>query len=484
MATGAAWQAPLWGWGRGFALEQPAAWGGLIDLPLTPDAAATADALLSALDADDGEDQAAWRDGQRHVARLVSVPAPAPATLALPADATYLVTGGFGGLGLVVARWLAERGARHIALLGRRPQPDADGVRAIEALGAKVHCVAADVADEASMARAFAKLSREAPPLRGVMHAAAALSSSPIGALEAGQVSAMFAPKIDGTLVLERLTRDMPLDFMVLFSSTTALLGASGLAHYAAANAFLDTLAQASDPARRVVSVNWGTWEVMRLASSDDQRGYREGGLQPMPAADALDALERVLAGTQAQAVVARVDWDVLKALHETRRARPFLSRLGGGTRVRVAAPKVDAGPSLQDRLAAAPMAMRHDLLVEFVQQEVATVLGLAGAAAVPTATGLFDLGMDSLMAVELKRRLERGAARPMPSTLTFNYPNVGALARFLETQLTIKTPEKPAATVAAATSVIDVPGADADLDALSDDELEARLMARLEQTR
>ena len=132
--------------------------------------------------------------------------------------------------------------------------------------------------------------------------------------------------------------------------------------------------------------------------------------------------------------------------------------------------------------MSAAPVAMRHDLLVEFVQKEVAAVLALASPAAVPIAVGLFDLGMDSLMAVELKRRLERGAGRPMPSTLTFNYPNVGALARFLETQLIVKAVET--SVVPAATAAVVVPSPDTELDDLSDDELEARLMARLEQAR
>ena len=484
MSPGAAWQAPLWGWGRGFSLEQPGAWGGLIDLPAADTSAV--DTLLAALDAVDVEDQAAWRDGQRRVARLIQADAPPASPPAFSADACYLVTGGFGGLGLVVARWLAEHGARHIALLGRQPDLAAPGVAEIEALGARVHAVQADVADETAMARAFEQLKRDAPPLRGVMHAAAALSAAPLLQLDDAMVRQMLAPKLAGTLVLERLTRGMSLDFLLLFSSTTALLGASGLAHYAAANTFLDTLAEASDASRRVISVNWGTWEVMRLASTDDQRSYREGGLQPMAAADALDALGRLLGSTARQAVVAQVDWTALKALHEARRSRPLLSHLGIAPRAAVVqAPRADSGPSLQARLEAAPQAMRHDLLVEFVRQEVASVLGLAGPAVVPIATGLFDLGMDSLMAVELKRRLERGAARALPSTLTFNYPNVGALARFLETQLTVKPAAPPAPAAAPATvAAVEVPDADADLDSLSDDELEARLMARLEQTR
>ncbi len=480
----APWQAPLWGWGRGFALEHPGQWGGLIDLPADDDGEAGADTLLTAIDADDGEDQAAWRGGRRRLARLVKAAMPASAPVTFKADACYLVTGGFGGLGLVIARWMAECGARHIALLGRHADAAAGGVRAIEALGAKVHALQGDVADEATMARLLTQLRADAPPLRGVMHAAAALSAAPLIEMQPDQIADMLRPKVAGTQVLERLTRGQGLDFLVLFSSTTALLGASGLAHYAAANAFLDAFAQATNPLRRVLSVNWGTWEVMRLASAEHQRGYRESGLQPMAANDALDALGRLLAGTPAQAVVAKVDWSVLKPLHEARRARPFLSQLGTTVQPAQPARRAEAGPDLNQRLAAAPAAMRHDLLVEFVQNEAAAVLGLGHGAAVPITTGLFDLGMDSLMAVELKRRLERGAGRPMPSTLTFNYPNVGALAGFLEAQLNVKATASSAAVAAPARVLpaVGVPGAGAHLDDLSDDELEARLMARLEQ--
>ena len=295
----------------------------------------------------------------------------------------------------------------------------------------------------------------------------------------------MLRPKVDGSLVLERLTRDTDLEFLVLFSSTTALLGASGLAHYAAANAFLDAFAAAVDGARRrVISINWGTWEVMRLASDDSRRRYRESGLLPMTASDALDALGRVLAAPRPQAVVARVDWTVLKPLHEARRPRPLLVELGETPRAERQAARRDAGPNLSARLAAAPTAMRHDLLVEFVQREVAAVLGLDDASAVPVATGLFDLGMDSLMSVELKRRLERGAGRSLPSTLTFNYPSVAALARFLDSQLVVKPAEVVAPAPAPEANTEATVDLQADLDSLSDDELEARLLSRLEQSR
>jgi acyl transferase domain-containing protein len=486
LAEGGAWQAPLWGLGRVFALEHPGRWGGLVDLPPTGTDAALAGALLATIDAGDGEDQVAWRDGARKVARLVSTPAPEQAPIGLRADATYLVTGGFGGLGLLVGRWLAERGARHVALLGRRPDPSLPGVRAIEAAGARVYSLAGDVADRDALCAALASLAGDAPALRGVVHAAAALGAAPLAELSPDELRGMLRPKVDGTLLLDTLTRDTPLDFLALFSSTTALLGAAGLAHYAAANAFLDAFAHAARASgRRVVSVNWGTWEAMRLASVEAQRSYREAGLEPMPAAEALEALGRLLAGDAAQCAVARVDWDVLKPLHEARRGRPLLRRLGAGSAV--ASKRGAATAALVERLAKAPAGARRDVLLDYVRGEVAQVLGSGGSAdAVPPAAGFFELGMDSLMSVELKRRIERGAGKTLPSTLTFNYPNSAALAAFLDEALTPAGPAAPAPVAVAAPGPTAPPPAvpERDLDELSDDELEARLRARLERAR
>jgi acyl carrier protein/NADP-dependent 3-hydroxy acid dehydrogenase YdfG len=377
---------------------------------------------------------------------------------------------------------MAEHGAANIALLGRTPDFESPAVRAIEALGARVFALAGDVADEAAMQRLMQRLDSEAPRLRGIVHAAAEFSAAPIVELQPLQISRMLRPKIGGTLVLERLIRGRDLDFQIFFSSTTALLGASGLAHYAAANMFLDATASALDrPGRRMLSVDWGTWEAMRLASDESQRSYREGGLQPMAASVALDALGTALLGKEAHLVIASIDWALLRPLHEARRARPFLSRLGAiETAPRAATP---AGPaSLAERLRDAPPDARYDVIREFVSAEVTAVLSLPSDEPVPLATGLFELGMDSLMSVELRRRLERGAGCPLPSTLTFNYPTVTALARFIDGQLKASrgAVEEPAR---APDMAMPLP-ADEDLDSLSDTELEARLLARLEQAR
>jgi microcystin synthetase protein McyG len=426
--AGAIWQAPLWGWGRGFALEHPARWGGLIDLPAEADPVAAAEALLVSLDAGDDEDQTAWRGGQRVAARLLQTVGSASATPRFRTDACYLVTGGFGGLGLATARWMAGHGARHIALLGRHTDPWADGVRAIEALGCKVYALQGDVADEAAMAGVLAKLRAEAPPLRGVMHAAATISTAPLTQLSRSQVADMLRPKIAGTLVLERLTREQGLDFLVLFSSMTALLGASGLSHYAAASSFLDTFAQAANPTRRVISVNWGTWEVMRHASSDSRRRFLESGLQPMASNVALEALGRLLAGSSAQSVVAAVDWNVARSLYDARRPRPLLSHVRSHSASRTS----DLMPGLKDRLLTAAAAARSAILVDLVRHEVATVLGLESAATVSLSTSVFDLGMDSLTAVELRNRLQQVLGRSVSTNIAFEWPTVGAMASHL----------------------------------------------------
>ena len=330
-------------------------------------------------------------------------------------------------------------------------------------MGARVLTLAGDVADEGAMRNLLGRLDADAPPLRGIVHAAADLSAAAIPELLPSQIARMLRPKIDGTLTLERVTRGRDLDFQVFFSSSTALLGAAGFAHYAAANMFLDATASAANRSgQRVLSVNWGTWEAMRLASAESQRSFREGGLQPMRASAALAALGVALRGTEAQVAIADVDWRVLKPLHEARRARPFLARLGVEP---VRGTSTPAGTvSLVERLKNAPVDSHHDLIQSFVSVEVAAVLGIGEGEPVPVDTEvLFELGMDSLMSVELRRRLERGAGEGLPSTLTFNYPTVAALTVFIggrlrasATAVAVAAPA-PASTVSAAAVVIPV---------------------------
>jgi acyl carrier protein len=269
--------------------------------------------------------------------------------------------------------------------------------------------------------------------LRGIVHAAVAMSQCPLRELDEETLAGMLASKVAGTRNLLALGAGSTLDFVVLFSSTTALLGAGGLAHYAAANGYLDAAACERRAAGfPVTSVNWGTWDEMRVASAEDRRGFLDAGLRPMASARALEALGAVISAGIPQISVASIEWESLRSLYEARRRRPFLARLGSsGTKATSARPR-GAKRDLPSRLSGAPANERKDIVLAFVQGEVARILGIQKPEGIDPDQGLFDMGLDSLMAVDLKSRLEAGVGQPLPSTLTFNYPSVGALTNFL----------------------------------------------------
>ncbi|MBP7571049.1 MAG: SDR family NAD(P)-dependent oxidoreductase, partial [Acidobacteria bacterium] len=425
------------------------------------------------------------------VARLVRRANQATRQPVLVSDGSYLVTGGLGGLGLRVARWLAERGARHIVLAGRRGLPprtewDAQpagseaarrvaGVQAVEALGARVHAVPVDVADEREVAALASRFGGEWPPLRGVVHAAVQMSACPLESMSEDAFAGMFAAKVSGARLLARAAP--PLDFFVLFSSTTAQLGVSGLGHYAAANAVLDAMAW-DLRARGVaaLSVNWGTWDEMRVASLEERRGFAQAGLMPMSVPRALDILGGLIDRGDIQATVASVDWGVLKPVYEAKRRRPVLQRLEGAA---VSAPATPADARMASpagdsraRVAATAPAKRRELIERMVRESAALVLGISSPDRVDAERGFFDMGMDSLMAVDFKGRLEKSTGEKLPASLTFNYPSVTALTGYL---LDLVAPTAQAAEPEAAAPAAGERGD------LSEDEIAARLMRRLE---
>jgi myxalamid-type polyketide synthase MxaE and MxaD len=281
----------------------------------------------------------------------------------------------------------------------------------------------------------------------------------------------MLRPKVSGTWVLHALTREGPLDFFVMFSSTTGLLGSSMLGHYAAANTFLDTFAHYRRSHQLpAVAVNWGVWDEMR-ATSDYQARVAQGGLLPLATARALEAFGLMLGAKDAQITVASADWTMLKSVYEAKRRRPFLERLGSRPAPRTAGARE---ADLLTRLEAARRTERHGLLVDFVRRAASQVLALP-AAEIEVDRGLFDLGMDSLMSVDLKTRLESGIGRSLPSTLAFNHPTVGALVAYIEKQL-----PQLFASVEAEPASEPVSHEDTEDDDLSEDELAALLADRL----
>jgi acyl carrier protein len=280
----------------------------------------------------------------------------------------------------------------------------------------------------------------------------------------------------------------MELDFFVLFSSTSAVWGVAGLAHYAAANQALDLIAQwRHEHGLRALSVNWGAWQEMRLASETDKELFERAGLRAMSNSEALAALERLISTERASAIVASIDWNTLPAVYEARRARPLFSEMRPHPQNESAefASRKSKGPNskISLQLKSASSAGRRDVLSAHLRSHVSTILGYDSSREIELEQGLFDMGMDSLMAMELRGRLEGSLEVPLPSTLTFNYPTIKALVDYLLSDVlnfdsgsTQKETSPTPGTVSA-----QVLSEDSLSNDLSEDELSALLMRKLE---
>ena len=421
-------QGPVWGLGRTIAAEQPALWGGLVDLDPAASPGDSAGQLFAGIFGGDGEDQVAWRGGERFVARLTSrrdaiADGPPP----WRPDASYLLTGGLGALGRAVARRMVEQGARHLVLLQRSQLPArADwpaltersqltdqiaAVQELEAMGARVQLFSADVTREDEVERVLSEVRGTMPPLRGIIHAAGILDDGILSHLSADRLRQVMAPKILGGWHLHRLTLAAELDFFVCFSSTAALLGSPGQGNYAAANAGLDALAQFR---RRqglpALSVNWGPWSEVGMAAADARRGERVaehgiGGIAPDRGVRLLEGLIRQ--GSPQLAAVA-LDLERLRESWPLVSGRPLLSELMAASVAPAPDPREteERKASIRQALANADPADRLRLIEEYVAEETRRVLQLA-----PTEFDmrrpLDSLGIDSLMAVELRNRFE-----------------------------------------------------------------------------
>jgi NAD(P)-dependent dehydrogenase (short-subunit alcohol dehydrogenase family)/acyl carrier protein len=432
-------QASLWGLTRVVFREHPELRGALIDLDPIP-AETDAAVLLAEFLADDNENQVALRRGARYGARLVhaqqDVPPPAE-PLTCPQESTYLVTGGLGGLGLLTARWLVEHGARNMALVGRSaPTEDAAHVIAnMEAVGVRVLVRHADVSDERQITDVVDEIDRTLPPLRGVIHTAGVLDDGVLLGQRWDRFARVLAPKVQGAWNLHRLTRHRALDFFVLFSSMTALFGTVGQGNYAAANAFLGALAhhrRASGLA--AVTVDWGPWGQAGAAMRQDlNASLIRWGMREISPADGLAVLERAVLAEPAQLGVLRADWSVVLRQFPAGQVPPFLAEVATEGRPATRADSSAAGwAKFHRRVQHAQPSQQRELLQELVAAELADVLRLGPGQRLAPDQLFFEIGMDSLMAVELKMRLETALARALPATLVFEYPSIAALTAYL----------------------------------------------------
>jgi acyl transferase domain-containing protein/acyl carrier protein len=334
-------------------------------------------------------------------------------------DGTYLITGGLNGFGLATACWLVERGAVYLALLGRRKQAspqDALLIGEMRSRGVSIVTLSADVANPKALAAALCRLKKIAPPLRGVFHAAAVFRDRAIGEMKQEDLEAVLAPKINGAWNLHTQTREMSLDYFVLFSSLSSIIGAPGQANYAAANAFLDALAHhRRAQGLPALAINWGQIsDVGTVADRPEVGRLLHGiGVRALSSRDALSTLSRLIASQEPQVAVIDVDWDKLSRASVKFGASPVFRDL-----VQVEKSKQirdGAANEWRESVLCLPPDEQISAVSDLVVAQLAATLGLA-ATDVHRTERLS--GMDSLMAVELKVRIESQTGCELPIDL------------------------------------------------------------------
>jgi acyl transferase domain-containing protein/NAD(P)-dependent dehydrogenase (short-subunit alcohol dehydrogenase family)/acyl carrier protein len=422
-------QSPLWGLGRVIANEHPELRIARIDLD--PDAGIEdrARMLWDELCSGSDEDEVSFRAAERRVQRLVRHASGGPAApIRFRNDATYLITGGLGGLGLLTARWLVSRGAGTLVLAGRRA-PDLlaeQACQALEAMGARIVIRQADVAHRQDVERLLAEIDRSLPPLRGVVHAAGVLDDGMVRNLTWERFARVLGPKQAGAWHLHDLTTTCALDFFVLYSSFTAVLGTPGQGNHAAANAFLDALAwHRRALGLPALSIGWGAWaEIGAAAERRVGERLRAKGARMMNPEQGLRLLEQVWHAEPAHVTVAPIQWEQLEGRHLS---HPLLADFARPT-----PPAAGTTPDFLERWRTAAPHRRRSMLVDHIITETATVLGIKDTDAMEPTQGFFQLGMDSLTSVELRNRLRASLRCELPTTVAFDHPSPDALAAFV----------------------------------------------------
>ena len=433
-------QALLWGLGRVISMEHPELNCRCIDLdPVASEEQAFQD-LVAELLSGDHENQIGYRQGKRYVARLAKASLQTHTELVISPESSYLITGGLGALGLEVARWLVEHGARHLVLVGRcKPSPTAtECLQKLEQVGAEISVLLGDVAKQKDVAKIFQEIQTCLPTLKGLIHAAGALDDGLLKQMSWERFTNVTASKVKGTWNLHKATKELPLDFFVCFSSMSSLLGPPGQGSYAATNAFMDAIASH----RRSIglpglSINWGAWAKDGMAArlgGQHQRRWETQGIQKIQLEQGLHALEEALTSTEAQLAVFPVDWQPLLAQYNATGIPPILREIANQFEVleseRLAGPKLG---EFLEQLKISTTPQRQQLLTDYLIGIVAKVLGLTKNDLPDPEEGFFNLGMDSLVALDLSQKIQADLGISLTSTATFEYPNIQELAIYLE---------------------------------------------------
>ncbi|MDJ1184731.1 non-ribosomal peptide synthetase/type I polyketide synthase [Roseofilum casamattae] len=429
-------QAPLWGLGQAISLEYPEL--RCMRLDLDPSAAETASSVEVLLDellfSEDSEDQIGYRQEIRYVARLRPFTTQSSKEVLVSKDGSYLITGGLGGLGIKAAQWLIEQGAKHLVLASRRgiSTPKVrEEVRQLEQEGAEVLVVTADVSQQEDVTRLLAACLQ---PLRGIIHAAGVLDDGVLQQQSWERFEKVMAPKVAGSWNLHHLTKDLPLDFFICFSSAASITGMVGQGNYIAANTFLDAIAYHRRTLNLpALSVNWGAWGEVGMAaklSSEQQLRLAAQGIDFITYPEGFQLLGKLMTQDITQVtVLPMTDWS--QWMSGLQQVPTFYEYLMPDTSV-----KPESNQLLKLELDGIPESARRNALTCHVRELVAKTLGFKEPETIELGQRLFNLGLDSLMAIELRSYLQRSLGCNLRSTLLFDYPTLEALVDYLAVEV------------------------------------------------
>lgn len=475
-------RAAAWGAARVLAEEYPQWWGGLMDLDPSDTIAAQSGAVASHLATGSADDQVSFRQGRRFTLRLVRAAAHHAPPFVWRPDAAYLITGGSGGVAMQMASAMVHDGARRLVLLGRTALPPravwasldpesvagkrVAAVRALEHAGASVHLLTADVADEAAVRAALAAYTAEGwPPIDGVIHNAAVLGNRLARDLTEAEFDAVCSPKLTGAEVLDRVFPDVSL--FVVSSSMSAYWAPPGMANYAAANAGVDALAAARRArGRHAMSIQWCPWnDVGMHDAANMSRNFDEMaqmGVRSISGEEGVAFFRAMIIRPEPVMAVLPIEWQTYRAARRGRDVSLFRA-------IPEAAPQAGDAASADgvlQQLQSASAIDRRTLLDTLVRNVVAAVIRRP-AAQLDAQQPFGAVGVDSLMALEIRNRLESALERPLTATLAWNYPTVEALATHLDALLAPVA--APAPVIGAPESAEDAIPVFADVAALSD---------------
>jgi acyl carrier protein len=448
----------------------------------------------------------------RHTGKIVLRPsgnetvAAGPQAPAVSSEGTYLITGGLGALGLETARYLTGKGARHLVLVGRRPPSAAarQAVQQLRAAQAEVRVRAADVSRFDDVAALVTEIGTSMPPLTGIVHAAGILDDGFLLQLDEERFRSVAAPKADAAWHLHRASRDIPLDFFVLYSSAAALLGSPGQGNYAAANAFLDALAvYRHSLGLPALSIGWGPWSQIGLAADPSRGGSLPAyGIASLRPEDGIAALDRLLFTPSAQATVLPLDRARLRDAADSGMLPGLLAGLLAPSAGTAGTRRQGSTEIRQKLLAVEPGRRRSAILQQHCISEAARVLK-TDVSKIDATAPLASMGFDSLMSLELRKRLETSLGIELSATVAWRFPTIEKLVPFLADRMEVPLKPGPAGSGPAAaggppaaaesaeptgaateTGTADhaepVGPAEADLAQLSDSDLEALLLAKM----